>query len=265
MKRERSARQNEAAREAFGASSGLGIARRRLWPSRGRRSLLISTPSVIAALAVVILFDGVEDGQLHLFSLHPTCIAAGVDSADGNEGTCMEGPLTSPTTVNVVDRARTLHMPEYDARLLVSLIKPTRVSNASEHRYYYTNGAGQLASYKLSITNTGTRPLKFGLGVGYERRASYSPNPEVELALPELSDRTGDTTTSYPPIIEGRGAPTPSILQQPPIAPKETRTGWVSFVAPAWALGAIARPGADIDFYKVDGSTSYRGSIRLWK
>jgi hypothetical protein len=205
-----------------------------------------------------------EDGQLHPFSRHPNCATAGIDS-EGNEGICIEGPLSSPTTVNVVDRARVLHMPEYNARLLVSQIKPTLVSNAAEHRYYYPNGVGQLVSYKLSITNTGTRPLRFGIGTGYEPQASYTPNPDVELTLPELSDRASDIVTPYPPIIDGRRAPMPSLLQQRPIAPNETRTGWVSFIAPGWALSVIAAPGADIDFYKVDRTRGYRGSIRLWK
>jgi hypothetical protein len=126
--------------------------------------------------ALMLIIGGVEGG---LFSCYPTCTAAGIDSAGGNEGTCTEGLLTSLTTVNVVDRARVLHMPEYDTRLLVSQIKPTRASNASEHRYYYPNDLGQLVSYKLSITNTGTRPLWFGLGARYEPRASYASNPLV--------------------------------------------------------------------------------------
>jgi hypothetical protein len=46
----------------------------------------------------------------------PTCVAAGIDSAVGNEGVCVEGPPPSPTTVKVVDRARTLQMPEYAVR-----------------------------------------------------------------------------------------------------------------------------------------------------
>jgi hypothetical protein len=263
MKRARVARQNEAAENAFGASSRLGIAPSSLGLSRRSGPLLISILSPLAVAALVLIIGGAEGG---LFSRYPTCTVAGIDSAGGNEGTCTEGLLTSRTTVNVVDRARVLHMPEYDTRLLVAQIEPTRVSNASEHRHYYPNDQGQLVSYKLSITNTGTRPLSFGLGTGYEPRASYgSRPPDVELALPELSDSSDGIVTAYPPIIEGRRAPTPAILQQPSIAPNETRTGWVSFVAPAWALGVIAKPGADIDFYKVDGTRSYRGSIRLWK
>lgn len=273
-------RQNEAARDAFGVSRGLGarLADQKeafegfatpsgpgtARPTRGPSSMLIAIFCLLGAVALAYLVVGVEDGQLHLFSRYPDCAAAGIDSA-GNEGTCIEGPPTSPTTVNVVNRARVLHMPEYNARLLVTQIKPTLVSNAAEHRYYYPTGVGQLVSYKLSITNTGKRPLLFGIGTGYEPQASYSPSPDVELMLPEPSDPTGDIVTPYPPIIDGHRAPVPSLLQQPPIAPNETRTGWVSFIAPGWALTVITKPGADIDFYKVDRTRGYRGSIRLWK
>jgi hypothetical protein len=195
-------------------------------------------------------------------SAYPGCAEAGIDSARGNEGTCVEGSPTSLTTVTVVDRARTLQTPEYRVSLLAAQSSPTRVSNASEHPGYYPGGNGQLISYKLALTNTESHPLQFGTGARYILRASYAPRPPVELALPELS---GGLFTSYPPIIDGRGAPGPSILQQPPIAPGQTRTGWISFIAPAWAESVITRPGADVDFFRVSREPGYRGAIRLWK
>jgi hypothetical protein len=137
------------------------------------------------------------------------------------------------------------------------------VSDASENEDLYPDGHGQLVSYELTITNTTSQPLQFGVGTGYVRRASYRPSPDVVLALPESP--SSNFVVTYPPIIEGGGAPTPSILQQPPIAPNETRHGWVSFIAPAWTLRVLGRPGADVDFYKLNGDRRYRGSIRLWK
>lgn len=224
---------------------------------------------MLGALLVLFLllssFRPAARSQPQIGSRYPTCLAAGIDSAEGHEGTCVEGPLTSLTTVNVVDRARTLRMPEYDARLLESQIVPTHVRSATSNDDLYPNGAGQLVSYELSITNTGAAALQFGAGTRYVRPASYSPNPDVELALPESLNPADNFVTTYPPIIEGRRAPTPSILQQPPIAPHETRTGSVTFVAPAWALSVLAEPGADVELYKVNGDTRYRGSIRLWR
>jgi membrane protease YdiL (CAAX protease family) len=241
--------------EAFGASR-----------RRGRIAWLAGVPCVLLVLFLLVpLSRPSPRSQLNIGSRYPTCLTAGIDSAEGREGTCVEGSPSSLTTVNVVDRTRTLRMPEYEARLLESQIAPTRVSNASENEDLYPHGAGQLVSYELSITNTGAQPLLFGIGPGYERRASYSPSPDLELALPESPDSTSNLVTTYPPIIEGRRAPTPSILQQSPIAPQETRTGWVNFIAPAWTLSVLGRPGADVDFYKLNGDRRYRGSIRLWR
>lgn len=242
----------------------------------GRRRRIAQSIGLLCALLVLLLLVSAfrlaarprpQIGSRYPTSLsrYPTCTAAGIDDAGGHEGICVEGPLSSLTTVNVVDYACTLRMPEYEARVLESQIRPTRVTNASENEDLYPNGHGQLVSYELSITNTGAQPLLFGVGTGYERRSSYSPNPDVELALPESPESTSAFVTTYPPIIEGRHAPTPSILQQLPIAPNETRAGWVTFVAPAWALSVWSRPGADVDFYKVNGDRRYRGSIRLWK
>jgi hypothetical protein len=233
-------------------------------PARGVW-LIVTIVCVLAR--VLLIVDGPSTGGvlLDVVAGHPSCVAAGIDSAGGREGTCVEGPLGSLTTVHVVDRARRLGMPEYDVRLLGSQVAPTRVSNAAKNEDLYPDGAGQLVSYELSVTNTGEGPLRFGVGTGYQRPASYSPDPVVELALPESLRSASDLVVTYPPIIEGHHAPTHSILQQPPIAPHETRTGWVSFIASAWALSVLHKPGADIDFYKVDGDQHYRGSIRLWK
>lgn len=232
-----------------------------------RRQRAARIAAVVCALTLLLVLFG----QVHVYvrsqralgsPAYPGCGEAGIDSAGGKEGTCVEGSPTSLTTVTVVDRARTLQTPEYRVRLLEAQNHPTRVSNASEHASYYPRGEGRLISYKLALTNTENHPLQFGPETRYTLRASYAPRPDVELALPELS---GVLVTPYPPIIDGRGAPGPSILQQPPIAPGQTRTGWVSFIASAWAESVITRPGADVDFYRVSGEPGYRGAIRLWK
>jgi membrane protease YdiL (CAAX protease family) len=241
--------------DAFGAS--------------GRRRPVVWLAGVLCALLVLFLLVPLSRpaarSQPNIGSRYPWCTTAGIDSAGGREGTCVEGSFSSLTTVNVVDRGRALKMPEYETRLVGAQIVPTRVRSAASNNDLYPNGAGQLVSYELSITNTGAAALQFGIGTEYVRPASYSPNPDVELALPESLNPADNFVTTYPPIIEGHHAPAPSILQQPPIAPHQTRTGWVSFVAPAWALSVLGRPGADVDFYKLNGDRRYRGSIRLWK
>jgi membrane protease YdiL (CAAX protease family) len=233
----------------------------------GRRERAARIAAVVCALTLLLVVVG--DVHVSVRSQgalgspgYPGCEEAGIDSAGGNEGTCVEGPATSLTTVTVVDRARVLQTPEYRVRLLEAETSPTRVSNASEHASYYPGGEGQLVSYMVALTNTESQPFQFGPGTRFRMRASYAPRPAVELALPELS---GGLVTTYPPIIDGRGAPVPSLLQRPPIAPGQTRTGWISFIAPAWAQSVITRPGADVDFYRVNGEPGYRGAIRLWK
>jgi hypothetical protein len=261
MKRARAVKRNEA-QDAFGAPPLLDAGR--LPALRPARSRLAGVAGMLLGLTTIVFAIGIAHGRIHPFTRYPTCTAAGIDS-EGHEGTCVEGPLTSLTTVNVVDRSRTLRMPEYNVLLLASRITPTHVSNASENESIYPNGVGRLVSYELSITNTGKQPLQFGVGTGYVRGASYRPNPDVELALPESPTSNSNLVTTYPPIIEGHHAPVPSILQQPPIAPRETRTGWITFVAAARVLNLLEKPGADVDFYRVSGDRQYRGSIRLWK
>jgi membrane protease YdiL (CAAX protease family) len=233
----------------------------------GRRERAGRLAAVLCALTLLLVLVGDVHVSVHSQGAlgspaYPGCEEAGIDSAGGNEGTCVEGPSTSLTTVTVVDRARTLQTPEYRVRLLQAESAPTQVTNASEHPNYYPGGQGQLVSYMVALTNTENHPLQFGPGTRYTLRASYAPRPAVELALPELS---GGLVTTYPPIIDGREAPLPSLLQQPPIAPGETRTGWISFIAPAWAQSVITRPGADVDFHRVNDEPGYRGAIRLWK
>lgn len=242
-------------------ADAFGVARR-----RGRSARLAGALCALLVFFMFVLLSRPSArSQPHIQSRYPGCVAAGIDYAEGHEGICVEGSPTSPTTVNVVDRARTLQMPEYDARVLRWRIVTTRVDNASENPDLYPHGAGRLLSYELSVTNRADRPLRFGVGTGYTPRASYRPSPDLELALPESPESTDGLVATYPPIIEGRGAPTPSVLQQPPIAPNETRAGWVSFVAPAWALSVLGKSGADVEFYEVNGNRHYRGSIRLWK
>jgi membrane protease YdiL (CAAX protease family) len=243
-------------------------------PERQRRPVWFAGTLCALPLLLLLAFLFRPSVQLRVYigaqyrsigTQYRPCTAAGIDSAEGHEGICVEGPVASRTTVNVVDRARTLHMPEYDVRLLESQIMPTHVTNAFKHPGLYPHGDGQLVSYELSLTNTTERPEQFGIGTDHRPRPFYSPNPDIELELPETPESTNYFVATYPPIIQGRRAPTPSILQQPFIAPHETRNGWVSFVAPAWTLSVWNKPPEDLNFFKLDGDRRYRGAIRLWK
>ncbi len=197
-----------------------------------------------------------------------SCAAAGISTAEGREGICTRGiGLLGPRTVyNVVDRGHVLRMPEYQARLLGSRVTPTHVSNASEHEGLYPGGRGQLVSLLVMVTNTSARPLPFGAGVAYYSPVpSYPAHPLIELALPSTTGSNSDRDTDYPAIVNGRGAPTPTVFRQPLIAPHESVTGWVTFVAPAWALSVLHARPADVDFSRANGDSHYVGQIRLWK
>ena len=236
-------------------------------PRGARRQRAARIAAVVCALTLLLVLVG----QVHVHvrsqgalgaPAYPGCAEAGIDSTGATKAPASKGrrcrSLRSRSSI-VRERCR---RPNIECACWRIRAPPTRVSNASEHPSYYPGGTGQLISYKLALTNTESHPLRFGPGTRYTLRASYAPRPAVALALPELS---GGLVTTYPPIIDGHGAPGPSILQQPPIAPGETRTGWVSFIAPAWAESVITRPGADVDFHRVSGEPGYRGAIRLWK
>jgi hypothetical protein len=243
------------AANAFGAQ-------RRPWR---RAWLAIAGIVVLARLLLIVLSFSSARALLHVGSPYPSCTAAGISTAAGREGVCARGNLlTGPYTLyNVVDRGHVLHMPEYEARWLATEITPTHVPNASENEDLYPRGVGQLVSIRVMIANTSDRPLHFGPGVGYEPVPSYPKHRSVELSLPTRSG--SDEQFTFPAIINGKRAPTPSIFQQQPIAAHGRLAGWVTFVAPSWSLSVLGTKGADVDFLRSDGRSDYVGQIRLWK
>jgi hypothetical protein len=234
-----------------------------------RRWLVVVVLAVLLRVLLVLVVESPSvRALLHVGSGYSSCVAAGISTPEGREGVCARGiGLVGQTTVyNVVDRRHVLRMPEYEARLLPGWrATSTHVTNASEHEDLYPGGHGQLVSFQVRITNTSGRPLPFGAGVGDAPRPSYPAQPLIELALPSITGSSSDTDTNYPAIVNGRGAPMPSVFRQQLIAPHESVTGWVSFVAPAWSLAVLEARPADVDFSRVNGSSSYVGQIRLWK
>jgi uncharacterized RDD family membrane protein YckC len=204
-------------------------------------------------------------GEREQAARYPTCLAAGISAPEGREGVCARGSgLTGPITIyNVVDRSHVLRMPEYEAHLLGSEITPTHVTNASENEDLYPEGHGLLVSFQVMITNTSRTPLPFGSGVAEEPIPSYPRHALIELALPSSPGSAADV--GYPAILNGRGAPTPSVFQQHLIAPHGHLVGWATFVAPSWSRSVLEARPADIDFFRFDGSSDYVGQIRLWK
>jgi hypothetical protein len=255
--------QDSAVSDASDPAAAFGAPRR---PVR-RRWLVVVALGVLLRLLLILVASSSVRAWLHIGSGYPSCAAAGISTSEGREGICARGiGLWGPSTVyNVVDRGHVLRMPEYEARLLGSRVTPTHVTNAPEHEELYPGGRGQLVSFQVMITNTSGRPLPFGVGVGYAPIPTYPVRPLVELALPSAAGSSSNADAGYPAIINGRGAPTPSVFRQSLIAPHESVSGWVTFVAPAWSLGVLEARPADVDFFRVDGSGGYVGQIRTWK
>lgn len=154
-------------------------------------------------------------------------------------------------------------MPEYDARLISWRAAPTHVTNAAKNPDIYPTGHGQLVSFRVMITNTGTEPLQFGPLLARSPMPSYRPDPTVELLLaPSVGPRE---TIGYPAILNGEGSPQPSLFGQPPILAHTDVIGWASVVAPPWASSALAARPTDLEFFPTDGNRDYVGQIRLWK
>jgi uncharacterized RDD family membrane protein YckC len=237
-------------------------------PQRARwRATLYPALWLFAALfATFALGLGKTAGQSEkAFAQHPPCWAAGISTPEGREGVCVRisGSAGQTTTYNVVDRRHALRMPEYEAHLLGSQITPTHVTNHAENEALYPHGQGQLVSFRVVITNTGSAPLPFGSRVATRATPSYPAHPLMELALPSSPGAGADV--GFPAILNGRRAPTPSVFEQPPIAPHRHLIGWVTFVAPAWSLRVLDARPADVDFFRSNGSSDYIGQIRLWK
>jgi len=210
-------------------------------------------PSVrLAGLAV----GGVAVVGLFGLSVHlnGSCSRAGISTAAGREGICTRytSIFFGKTTYNVVDAGHVLHMPGYDAQLLITQVSETSVTDPQSDPQAYAGGKGQLVSFEISITNRGTQPLTFDTG-----------GDDVSLLID--NEYQGDDMISFPDLPNAIGEPGQAIADESPIAPGQTVTGWVSFVAPTWATTVLNERASDLDFSSPGHQTSYVGQIRLWK
>jgi len=238
---------------------------------RPRRGVLIVVVVCIALVRLLLigLTNQTVRGWLHIGSSLPSCAAAGISTPAGREGKCarVDG-LFSSRVYNVVDRGHTLYMPEYQARLLTSRIAHTRVSGSSTNASYYPDGHGLLVSYEITITNTRDTPLLFGQAASDTMLPFYPSHPQVELLMPPSlasSSSGSNEDIGLSELINGRGAPTPSIGLQQLIPPHGSITGWATFVAPGWSRELLDVRPADLNLYRLNYDDHYTGQIRLWK
>jgi hypothetical protein len=181
---------------------------------RPRRGVLIVVVLCIAPVQLLLigLTNQTVRGWLHIGSSLPSCAAAGISTAAGREGKCarIDG-LFSSRIYNVVDRGHTLHMPEYQARLLTSRITHTRVTGPSTNAAYYPDRHGLLVSYEITITNTRDTTLLFGQAASDTTLPFYPSHPQVELLMPpSLASSSGGSNEDIglSEVINGRSAST---------------------------------------------------------
>jgi hypothetical protein len=230
--------------------------------ARGRLTIALVILATLIRLGLLVSRLDSGTGVFHPLP-DPQCEANGFTPPEAREGICARYEDGHVVIYNVVDRAHTLHMPEYDAHLLVERITHTRVTNWKENPDLYPEGRGRLVSLEVEILNTSSTPLQIGPLVIRSSTPSYHPNPPTEILLPRSHETT--EVIGYPDVYNGRGAPAPSLLGQPPIQPATRLVGWITVVAPWNAETLVAQPGADLDLSPVDGNPGYVGQIRLWK
>jgi hypothetical protein len=164
---------------------------------------------------------------------------------------------------NIVDRNSTLHMPEFDARVIAWTSARTRVSNWRAEPTRFPEGHGALVSLEVEISNPGRQPLLYGPLVVRSSSPSYRPDPPAELALP-IPAGPGEEFSAAA-LFNARGAPGPSLFGQPPIPPHSSITGWISVVVAPGAARLVGMPRSALELSPVHGSSNYVGIIRLWK
>jgi uncharacterized RDD family membrane protein YckC len=148
---------------------------------------------------------------------------------DGDEGSCLVHGRGGSGIFTVVNTGHTLHMPGYDAKLV----------RTATHR--------QLVGFKLSVTNTGDRPLRF--------------------------DRDSRHVILSGPRLDGTGVESARELRRRaplrPIGPGRTRGVWITYAVASVALPQLREPPAALIFMPGAGGPvgglEHLGQLRLWR
>jgi hypothetical protein len=225
-------------------------------PDTRRRGVVIAVVviAVVLRLAIAALSSSSVQAWLHIGSAHPECSPDGIGTPAGREGTCARrhGLFASADVVVVVNRAHTLRMPEYTARIVESAIDPTNVSGRYATVSDYPGGRGVLASFRVKITNTSSAPLTFDAN-----------GKDIALLVPSAVG--SKRSISWRERLNAIGAHGPSPSQMGPIAPNASVTGWVTFITPIWTRTLIRARPADLEFFRPGRDRHFYGHIRLWK
>lgn len=217
---------------------------------------------VVAVRLALLISDTGGNGLFHPLP-YPSCGSAAFEPPTSREGLCVVREASGIVVKNIVDRNSTLHMPEFDARVITWTSVRTRVPNWRAEPKRFPEGHGALVSLKVEISNPGNEPLQYGPLIVRSSVPSYRPRPPAELALP-IPAGPGEEFSAAA-LFNAREAPGPSLFGQPPIPPRSSITGWISVVVAPDAASLVGMPRSGLELSPVDGNPNYVGIIRLWK
>lgn len=228
---------------------------------RTLRILLLEGESQPRGLTLVLVHSG-GSSLFHPLA-YPWCGSAAFEPPESREGLCTVREASGVRVENIVDRNSTLHMPEFDARVITWTSVPTRVSNWRDEPKRFPDGHGALVSLEVEISNPGNQPLLYGPPIVRSSVPSYRPHPPAELALP-IPAGPGEEFSAAA-LFNAKGAPGPSLFGQPPIPRHSSITGWISVVVAPDAARLVGMPRSGLELSPLDGNPNYVGIIRLWK
>jgi hypothetical protein len=231
---------------------------------RRRRPAAIALALLVVAVRLALLISDTTGSSLFHPLPYPSCGTAAFEPPQSRQGLCTVYEHSSIVVKNIVDRNSTLHMPEYDARVITWTSARTRVPNWRNEPKRFPEGHGTLVSLEVEISNPGDEPLQYGPLIARSPVPSYRSHPPAELALPISAGRPGEGL-SVVAILNPRGAPGPSIFGQAPILPHSSITGWISFVMSLSESELVGLPRSDLMLSPVDENPNYVGIIRLGK
>jgi hypothetical protein len=231
---------------------------------RRRRPAAIALTLLLVAVRLALLISDTTGSSVFHPLPYPSCGTAAFEPPQSRQGLCTVYEHSSIVVKNIVDRDSTLHMPEYDARVITWTSVRTRVPNWRNEPKRFPEGHGTLVSLEVEISNPGDEPLQYGPLIARSPVPSYRSHPPAELALPISAGSPGEGL-SVVAILNPRGAPGPSIFGQAPILPHSSITGWISFVMSLSESELVGLPRSDLMLSPVDENPNYVGIIRLGK
>jgi hypothetical protein len=185
---------------------------------RRRRPAAIALALLVVAVRLALLISDTTGSSLFHPLPYPSCGTAAFEPPQSRQGLCTVYEHSGIVVKNIVDRNSTLHMPEYDARVITWTVARTRVSNWRAEPKRFPEGHGALVSLEVEVSNPGNEPLQYGPLIARSSAPSYRSHPPAELALPISAGSPGEGL-SVVAILNPRGAPVRRFSGKPRFCP----------------------------------------------